>query len=184
MGLRNQGATCYLNSLIQALYMTPELRRGIYALTTDELGMDPEGEDSDNESVENLVAGAPSSSSAGILIENLPDPNRAPNNVACLWMQGSAPALCSFSARTQHLTPLPLFPPFHLWTGPPSPTGSDTSTKALRGDEMYTDMAAGVLEDTGEVPDEQMAQYREFGFSEFMISKAVRLYPGASRFCC
>eukprot|EP01117_Protostelium_nocturnum_P014439 TRINITY_DN5491_c0_g1_i1.p1 TRINITY_DN5491_c0_g1~~TRINITY_DN5491_c0_g1_i1.p1 ORF type:complete len:1424 (-),score=574.98 TRINITY_DN5491_c0_g1_i1:1578-5423(-) len=30
IGLQNQGATCYLNSLIQALYMTPEFRRMIY----------------------------------------------------------------------------------------------------------------------------------------------------------
>merc|ERR1712000_524519 len=27
-GIQNQGATCYLNSLIQSLYMTPEFRRG------------------------------------------------------------------------------------------------------------------------------------------------------------
>ena len=26
IGLRNQGATCYLNSLIQTLFMTPEFR--------------------------------------------------------------------------------------------------------------------------------------------------------------
>lgn len=30
VGIQNQGATCYLNSLIQSLYMTPEFRRGIY----------------------------------------------------------------------------------------------------------------------------------------------------------
>ena len=30
VGLANQGATCYLNSLLQTLYMTPELRRGLY----------------------------------------------------------------------------------------------------------------------------------------------------------
>jgi hypothetical protein len=28
--LSNQGATCYLNSLIQTLYMTPEFRRALY----------------------------------------------------------------------------------------------------------------------------------------------------------
>ena len=32
VGLENQGATCYLNSLIQALYMTPELRNGLFAI--------------------------------------------------------------------------------------------------------------------------------------------------------
>ncbi|PRP83426.1 putative ubiquitin carboxyl-terminal hydrolase [Planoprotostelium fungivorum] len=30
IGIQNQGATCYLNSLIQSLYMTPEFRRMIY----------------------------------------------------------------------------------------------------------------------------------------------------------
>jgi len=38
-GLMNQGATCYLNALLQSLYFTPELREGIYQLTADELGM-------------------------------------------------------------------------------------------------------------------------------------------------
>lgn len=35
MGLSNQGATCYLNSLIQTLYMTPELRSALYQWTYD-----------------------------------------------------------------------------------------------------------------------------------------------------
>jgi ubiquitin C-terminal hydrolase len=35
VGLSNQGATCYLNSLIQTLYMTPELRSALYAWTYD-----------------------------------------------------------------------------------------------------------------------------------------------------
>lgn len=30
VGLSNQGATCYLNSLIQSLFMTYELRKGLY----------------------------------------------------------------------------------------------------------------------------------------------------------
>jgi len=32
VGLRNQGATCYLNSLIQALYMSPEFRNALLKL--------------------------------------------------------------------------------------------------------------------------------------------------------
>ena len=40
VGLINQGATCYLSSLLQELYFTPELRRGLYALTEEELGID------------------------------------------------------------------------------------------------------------------------------------------------
>ena len=39
-GLLNQGATCYLNSLIQTLYMTPEMRHGLFCVDPMELGVD------------------------------------------------------------------------------------------------------------------------------------------------
>eukprot|EP01027_Heterolobosea_sp_BB2_P019374 GEZU01027193.1.p1 GENE.GEZU01027193.1~~GEZU01027193.1.p1 ORF type:complete len:452 (-),score=79.77 GEZU01027193.1:106-1461(-) len=42
IGLENQGATCYLNSLIQTMYMTPELRLGFYRLTPEQLGLNDE----------------------------------------------------------------------------------------------------------------------------------------------
>ena len=32
VGIKNQGATCYLNSLFQALYMSPEFRNAIFSL--------------------------------------------------------------------------------------------------------------------------------------------------------
>jgi len=35
VGLLNQGSTCYLNSLIQALMMTPEVRQKLYQWTYD-----------------------------------------------------------------------------------------------------------------------------------------------------
>ncbi|XP_053373071.1 ubiquitin carboxyl-terminal hydrolase 40-like isoform X2 [Mercenaria mercenaria] len=37
-GLDNQGATCYLNSLLQTLLLTPEFRDGLFCLREDELG--------------------------------------------------------------------------------------------------------------------------------------------------
>lgn len=37
-GLRNQGGTCYLNSLLQTLLFTPEFREALFALSPEELG--------------------------------------------------------------------------------------------------------------------------------------------------
>jgi hypothetical protein len=34
VGLRNQGATCYMNSMLQALFHTHEFRRGVYLMNT------------------------------------------------------------------------------------------------------------------------------------------------------
>lgn len=31
LGLSNQGATCYMNSLLQTLFMTPEFRKALYS---------------------------------------------------------------------------------------------------------------------------------------------------------
>jgi ubiquitin carboxyl-terminal hydrolase 7 len=34
-GIRNQGATCYMNSLLQSLYFTNEFRKAVYQIPTD-----------------------------------------------------------------------------------------------------------------------------------------------------
>jgi hypothetical protein len=39
VGLLNQGATCYLNSLFQALFFTPQLRKSLFSLSYEELGI-------------------------------------------------------------------------------------------------------------------------------------------------
>eukprot|EP00483_Globobulimina_turgida_P011269 UN11291 len=39
VGLKNQGATCYLNSLIQTLFLTPEFRQELFSLTPNEVGL-------------------------------------------------------------------------------------------------------------------------------------------------
>uniref|UniRef100_A0A8D2ICN0 ubiquitinyl hydrolase 1 n=1 Tax=Urocitellus parryii TaxID=9999 RepID=A0A8D2ICN0_UROPR len=38
-GIRNQGGTCYLNSLLQTLHFTPEFREALFSLGSEELGI-------------------------------------------------------------------------------------------------------------------------------------------------
>ena len=38
VGLKNQGATCYMNSLIQTLRWTPGFRERLFGLGADQLG--------------------------------------------------------------------------------------------------------------------------------------------------
>lgn len=35
LGLKNQGATCYMNSLLQTLYFTNQLRKAVYKMPTE-----------------------------------------------------------------------------------------------------------------------------------------------------
>ena len=35
VGLKNQGATCYMNSLLQVLYFTNSLRKSVYKMPTE-----------------------------------------------------------------------------------------------------------------------------------------------------
>ncbi|XP_074925956.1 ubiquitin carboxyl-terminal hydrolase 40-like [Chelonoidis abingdonii] len=37
-GIKNQGGTCYLNSLLQTLHFTPEFREALFSLGPEELG--------------------------------------------------------------------------------------------------------------------------------------------------
>ena len=52
IGIKNQGATCYLNSLIQTLYLTPEFRDSLFNLGRDELGSISGEKDSSNNDVQ------------------------------------------------------------------------------------------------------------------------------------
>mmetsp|Transcript_6713 Transcript_6713/g.11933 ORF Transcript_6713/g.11933 Transcript_6713/m.11933 type:complete len:1054 (+) Transcript_6713:8001-11162(+) len=44
VGLSNQGATCYMNSLLQTLYMTPEFRQRLYCWQYDSVKHGPEAD--------------------------------------------------------------------------------------------------------------------------------------------
>ncbi|XP_029789427.1 ubiquitin carboxyl-terminal hydrolase 40 isoform X3 [Suricata suricatta] len=46
-GIRNQGGTCYLNSLLQTLHFTPEFREALFSLGPEELGSFEEKDNAD-----------------------------------------------------------------------------------------------------------------------------------------
>ncbi|GMF19657.1 unnamed protein product [Phytophthora lilii] len=64
-GLSNQGATCYMNSLLQSMFMTPEFRQGLYNWTChhaakkvaeqDEQDDDEDGDDDEEEADEDNI---------------------------------------------------------------------------------------------------------------------------------
>lgn len=56
VGLDNQGATCYLNSLLQAMYFTPELRFGLYKLDP-QMVLGSDAIDEDEEKKEDATKG-------------------------------------------------------------------------------------------------------------------------------
>jgi len=53
VGLKNAGATCYMNSVIQQLYMIPPIRNGLLAI--EGTGTDVDDEMSGDEKPENEV---------------------------------------------------------------------------------------------------------------------------------
>jgi ubiquitin carboxyl-terminal hydrolase 9/24 len=53
VGLKNAGATCYMNSVIQQLYMIPPIRNGILAI--EGTGTDVDDDMSGDEKPENEV---------------------------------------------------------------------------------------------------------------------------------
>ena len=76
VGLKNQGATCYLNSLIQALYMTPELRSQLFAIDPSSLG----ATSAFLEHAPNVVSSSSSGSSSAMEIIELDEETNTAND--------------------------------------------------------------------------------------------------------
>jgi hypothetical protein len=64
VGLVNEGATCYLNALLQALYMTPEFRTALFALSPADLRIGEPDSSSSSSSTTSSASSSPSSPSS------------------------------------------------------------------------------------------------------------------------
>lgn len=89
VGLKNQGATCYLNSLIQLMYLTPELRTGLYSIDLDNYpNYSPPASDLDPRPYSNDVVDLDEPDAAGKGNSSAPPPPPDPKAVEALEALG------------------------------------------------------------------------------------------------
>ena len=75
VGLKNAGATCYMNSVIQQLYMIPPIRNGILAIegTGTDVDDDMSGDEKqENEVLSKIVSQKPFSSMKNFILSQNP----------------------------------------------------------------------------------------------------------------
>ncbi|ELR17377.1 UBA/TSN domain containing protein [Acanthamoeba castellanii str. Neff] len=151
VGLLNQGATCYLNSLIQALYMTPELRAGLFDLSLDDLQVVTTAPSPP------VAATAPESDDAAATTEQDPDKREEP-----------APSGEDHQAKTEHATAPAV---------EPATTATQLTTEkvveVVKEKESWEGAAAGGA--AGEVAgdDDPRAFLASMGFEEAQVRRAL-----------